>query len=122
MNITNYLEDKLSKHCAGLTAFAMPAAFEIHLHTADPTETGAVAEVANAPYAPKPVTFAAAANGVTQNAALIRWDDIGATTVTHFSISDGTNRLFYAALSASVVVGAGQPLEIPANAIVVTFD
>jgi hypothetical protein len=120
-NATDYLEDKLVRHALGITAFTMPATVKVHLHSSDPTETGAVGEIAGGTYAAATTTFSALAGGSASNAALIRWNDCGAVTLTHFTISDGTNKLFYGVLTTPVTLAAGQPFEIPLGNLVVTF-
>jgi len=96
----------------------------IALHTANPGETGATAEVSGGAYARVSVPtdtsgFDAAATvsglGTKKNAAIIQFvDPVGANwgTITHFSIWDAAtsgNCLVYGALTASVDVSDGDP-------------
>jgi hypothetical protein len=113
MNATNYLEVKLAEHVAGIAPYTMPSTLFIHLHTADPTEIGTVSECTDPQYVRQAITFTGLGGGQVANSNLIRFDDCGAVTLTHCSISDGTNRLLYGALDAPAVMADGQPYEIP---------
>jgi hypothetical protein len=115
MAATDYEEARLAAELAADTGL------RVHLHTANPTEIGNVSEVAGGSYTPQNVTFTAAGSNVT-NAGLLRWDDCGAVVVTHFSVSKGVNRKHYGALASPVTLAAGQPLEIPAAALVISWD
>jgi hypothetical protein len=121
---TDYLEEKIRKHVCGVATFAMPTALFVALHTADPTETGAVSEVTGGTYVRKAATFAD--NGTsTSNNATVRWDSVGAVTVTHYSVWDAVtagNCLWKGAVAAPQTLTASQPLEIPANALVFGAD
>ena len=124
MSASNYLELAILDHIFGGTAFTVPATVYVGLHTANPGETGATAEVAAGAYVREAVTndvtgwdAAAAVSGLgtTKNAAIIQFiDPSGANwgTLTHFSIWDAEtsgNCLFYGALNASIVVNDGDP-------------
>ena len=69
-----------------------PTAWYVALHTADPTETGAVAEVTtgiDANYIRKSITFATPASGQDLSNASVSWtvnSGSGGYTVTHVSI------------------------------------
>ena len=138
MSASNYLELAILDHIFGGTAFSVPATVYIGLHTANPGETGATAEVAVGAYARKDVTndntgwdAAAAVSGLgtTKNAAIIQFTDpSGANwgTITHFSIwdaSSGGNCLVFGALNASVVVNDGDPgPRFNVNGLSITCD
>ncbi len=124
MSASNYLELAILNHIFGGAAFSVPASVFIGLHTANPGETGANAEVAVGAYVREEVVnnvtgwdaaVAVSGLGTTKNAAIIQFiDPSGANwgTITHFSIWDAEtsgNCLFYGALNASVVVNDGDP-------------
>ena len=115
MAATDYEEGRLAAELAA------DSGLKVHLHTANPTETGAVAEVSSGTYTGQAVTFSVIGSNAV-NAALLRWDDCGAVTVTHFSVSKGVNRKHYGALASPVTLAAGQPLEIAASALVISWD
>jgi hypothetical protein len=121
---TDYLEEKIRKHICGVAPFAMPTALFVALHTADPTETGAVAEVTGGTYVRKDVTFAD--NGTsTSNNATVRWNSVGAVTVTHYSVWDAVtegNCLWKNPVETPQTLTATQPLEIPGSALVFGAD
>ncbi len=121
---TDYLEEKIRKHICGVAPFTMPTAHFVALHTADPTETGAVAEVTGGGYVRKPVVFGDNGTSVINNAT-VRWDSVGAVVVTHYSVWDAVtagNCLWKNPVIAPQTLTASQPLEIPANALVFGAD
>ena len=124
--MTNYLERKVAEHTLGILAFTMPATVYLALHTADPTETGAVAELAGGGYTRQATAFAwNVGNARAQNSALERFDNLPAGTITHFSIWDAVtvgNCLYKGALTASITVAAGASAEVAADALSVTLD
>lgn len=95
--LTNYGEEKLSKHLLGVTSFTMPAELYISLHTADPTETGATGEITAGgyTYARQPATFQwDAGNSWTETSALIRWDNLPYSHI-YYLASRAPGRYFY---------------------------
>jgi hypothetical protein len=118
---TDYLEEKIRKHILGITAFAMPVTVYVALHTANPTETGAVAECAGGGYARQACAFTDGGSSAS-NTATVRFNSVGAVTVTHYSLWDAVtlgNPLLYSALDTPQVLLANQPLEFNAAALVV---
>ncbi len=118
---TDYLEEKIRKHILGIAAYAMPATVFLALHTADPTEAGNVAECVGGGYSRQPVTFADGGSNAS-NSALVRFNSVGAVTVTHSSIWDaatGGNPLIYNALVTPQALQAGQPLELAIGDVIV---
>lgn len=115
-----------------------PTAWYVALHTADPGETGATAELANANgYSRQQVTFAAASNGSCANAGTTSANGTALTftssgsawgTITHVSVWDsGTygagNCLIKGALSAPVSMSnAGDQLQILVPNLVLSVD
>jgi hypothetical protein len=126
--LTNYLEDKLVNHVLRNTAFTVPTTVYVALHTADPTETGAVAEVTTGTYpayARKALTVGTPTNGLSTNSADLTWDTLTAITISHVSIWDALtvgNPLYYGALTASKTMGAGDTFRIPTGSLSVGFD
>ena len=114
---TNYAEALVLNWLLTATSVTRPTATYCALHTADPTETGAVAQLtAGNGYSRQPVTFNNAAQPFA-NSNLVSFGpcvtaDWG--TITHFSIWDaasGGNCLYYAALSASRNIAVSDKLE-----------
>jgi hypothetical protein len=107
---TNYLEEKLIRHCFGGAAFAPPAAIHVALFTAPPGEAGGGAEVSGVAYARQPVAF-----GFVQDGASGRWTARNGGTVLFpvagvggwgvvswfalFDAASGGNMLAYAQLT-----------------------
>lgn len=122
---TNYLEQKIRQHVLGIASFTMPATVYVALHTADPTEAGNVAEcTGGGGYARQACAFTDGGSSAS-NTATVRFNSIGAVTVTHYSIWDAVtagNPLIYGALASSQTLVASQPLEFNAAAIVVSVD
>lgn len=121
---TNYLENQLANQILRATAFTPPAKTYIALHTANPTETGAVAEVPTGTWpsyarqdASKGGTqssaWSAPSDGVCNNTLQLlyaAYDGAAPLTVTHFSIWDavtGGNALVYAPLSSARTINPG---------------
>ncbi|ODU24545.1 MAG: hypothetical protein ABS95_01770 [Verrucomicrobia bacterium SCN 57-15] len=130
MSKSNYLETKVLDAALGGQAFPSNANVYISLHTADPGEAGAGAEVTGGSYARKAV-----ANDLTQwpsanpkvNANVITFvtPTAGWGVVTHFGIWDaptGGNLLFSGALTASKTINSGDPVTFAAGAISITED
>jgi hypothetical protein len=99
---TNYLETELLDHVfgKGVRNFTSPATLYVSLHTADPTETGAVGEVSGFGYARQAVTFGAAAASAATNSGALNWTASGGSwgLITHVAIHDAVsagNALFY---------------------------
>lgn len=87
-----------------------PTAWTVKLHTGDPGETGASNEVTGSGYAAQTgVTFTRSANEVS-NTAAITFPTVTTTpyTVTHVSITDGTNVLAKGALDVSKALAVGE--------------
>jgi len=132
-NKTNYLELKAIDHhlSKGVRAFTSPAALAVALHTADPTETGAVSEVANLyAYARQVVTFGAASvnnDGTVANTGALSFTASGGAfgTITHFSIWDSAtygagNCLYYGSTTPNnQAINDGNTLTIAIGGIVV---
>jgi hypothetical protein len=125
MSLSNYAEDKILDHTLGGTAFTQPAAIYLALHTADPTETGAVGEVTGGSYARKSVTFSAASGGSKANNSAATFTNMPACTTTHFSLWDalsGGNCLGSGALTQSRTFQLGDTATVASGAITVSLD
>lgn len=125
MSISNYAENKILDHLFGTAAFTMPAQVYVALHTADPGETGATAEVSGGSYARQAIDFDAAANGATSNSATVTFSGMPGVTVTHVSIWDAAtagNCLFVGALTQSQALPAGSQFVFNAGDAQATLD
>lgn len=123
-NATNYLETNIVKHALGVTSFTMPTSLYLALHTADPTEVGNVSEVTGGSYARQAIVFEFNTPAVENN-GIVRFDDMPACTVTHFTIWDAVtsgNCLIYGSLTSSIVLGAGSSVELADNELSITVD
>jgi hypothetical protein len=123
-NMTDYLERKLINHVLCNSAYTPPATVYIALFTADPTDTGNLAnEVSTAGdtlYARQPVAFKALTTettGQTSNSAQVEFPEAGASwgTVTHIGLMDSDvagagNMLFHGALEKARQADVGTQL------------
>ena len=120
---TNYAEERILKHFLGISSTTMPASISVHLHTADPTEVGATAEVTGGSYAAQVAAFTwDSGNSNAENSAAIEFTSRPAVTVSHWSISDGTNRLFKGAFTTSRTLSAGDTFRINAGDLQISAD
>lgn len=124
---SDYLEKQVLDHFLGTTESTFVTQKYLALHTADPTETGTGAEVANSNnYSRQAINFnpAHATNGTATNNADITFtanSNGGFGTVTHFGIWDNSghgagNMLYYGALPGSgKTIDANDSLKFSAN-------
>ena len=133
MSATNFLEDAILNVLRGTTFPAVPTNFYVALHTADPGESGAGAEVAGGSYARVAMSPAAgtwdapAGSGATQNTGAITFPTPSGAwgVVTHFANWDaasGGNCWIYGALSASRSPASGDTVRFVAGALDITVD
>ena len=115
---------------------AAPTAWYVALHTGDPGETGATAELPSANgYSRQQVTFAAPSGGSLSNAGTTSANAVDLTftssgsawgTVSHVSVFDAStsgNALIKGALSAPVnMANAGDVLKITVGSLVLSVD
>lgn len=123
--LSNYLETKLADHVLRNTAYTPPANLYVALHTADPTETGAVAEASFTGYARKALTMGASSGGVCSSSADLSWNVGSTVTVSHVSIWDALtagNCLFYGPLTQAKSLANGDTFKIIAGSLTVGFD
>lgn len=129
---------------ASAAAGTGPTTLHVGLFTANPTDTGGGTEVAGNAYARVAVTSnltnwagtqgagttvaSTGTSGTTSNNGVITFPTptpAGWGTVTGFGIFDaatGGNLLFWAALTASKVINAGDPVTFPAGSLTVQID
>ena len=106
--LTNYAESQIIKWLMTNAAITRPSAWYVALHTADPTETGAVGELSGNGYARQSATFTEDTNGLVDNDAdVVFGPNTGSNwgLVSHVSVWDALttgNCLFKGALSSSV--------------------
>jgi len=126
--ITDYLEDALLDHVMGVTQLASGTTVYAGLCSANPTDTGAVGEIAGGAYARTALTFGSASTGGTiTNTADTTFPTATASwgTITHSVIWDastGGNALFQGALASSKAVGNGDTFKFASGNVSVTLD
>jgi hypothetical protein len=114
MSISNYAENKILDHLAGVTTWTKPTNVYIQLHTADPGENGT--ENAAGYSARQLSSWNAAANGSISLSSSIDWPNVNTTeTYTHWSVWDAEvsgNCLWTGALTANVAIVSGESFQI----------
>jgi hypothetical protein len=131
--LTNYAEDLLVTWLFTTSSATRPTAWWVALHTADPTETGAVAEVTtgvDSAYARKSITFAdpVASSGQSLSNGSVTWTVNGASagyTVTHISIwtaSTAGSCLIKGALPVARPLAASQVLTFSIGDIIAALN
>jgi hypothetical protein len=126
---TNYLEDKVLDHVfgKGVRNLTSPANLYLALHSADPTETGAVAELSGNGYARQSMTFGASSGGTTSSSDSQTFTASGGgwSAATHMSIWDAVtagNCLVYGPLTTSKTLADGDSLVFAIGAVDVSLD
>lgn len=122
---TNYLETEIIDHIFNKGAWTAPATMYAALHTADPTETGAVGELSGSGYARTAVAWGSSSGGSIQNNATVSFPQATAPwgTVTHFSLwdaSSGGNALYYGTLAASKTIATDDIFEFLSGGITIS--
>lgn len=124
--LTNYGEEKMLRHLFGDLSFTMPASLFVALHTADPGETGATAEVSGGSYARQSVAFDWNSGGArVENAGALSYTNMPAGTVSHCSIWDAVsagNCIAKGALASPQTLSSGQGLTLAAGELRITAD
>jgi hypothetical protein len=123
---TNYAETKIYDHMLRNTAWTSPVTVYVALHTADPTETGAVAEISGNGYIRKAAAFAASTDGVGSTSGDVTYDQATGDwgTISHFSIWDAEsagNALMYSSVTTPKAVNSGDTAKFTAGDITVTI-
>lgn len=125
---TNHAEDLVMDWVFTNGAVTRPTAWYVALHTADPTETGAVGELSGNGYARQSVTFSASSGGATSNSGSLTFGPNASSnwgSVSHVSVWDAVtagNCLAYGALSSPVTINVGDSLVISAGNLDITLD
>jgi len=126
-SLTNFTENEVLDHILKVGSYSPPATVYLALFTADPGETGALAnEATYTGYARKAITFgAAAARAVTQNAQ-VDFDPCtgGSNVISHWGLMDALtsgNMLAYGAFSASKTVSSGYTPFVASGQVQVSF-
>lgn len=129
---SDYLENMLLDTLFSNGTFTKPTNLHFALHSADPGETGAGAELSGGGYARVSVanngsTFSRTGNTVTNAGAISFAESTGSQgTATHFGIwtaSTGGSLLYYGPLGASLAVtAAGITVTFPASSITISED
>lgn len=124
--MTDYTEERVLKHFAGISSFTMPTSIFLALHTATPGEAGSSNEVSGGSYARQAITFTwNSGSSRVENTAQVAFTNMPAATVSHWSIKDAStagNTLFYGAFSASRTTSSGDELRLAAAALQLTAD
>lgn len=134
MSLGNTTENDIAEYMFKATAFSWNAAtnLTVHLHTADPGESGTSSsnECGYGSYAAVNVSRSGTGWTVTNNsatnAALIQFPQCtsGSETATHVSITpqSSTQILVSGALSSSLAISSGIQPQFAASALTVSFD
>lgn len=125
---TNYAEDLVLNWLFTAGAATRPTSWFAALHTGDPTETGAIAELSGNGYARQSVTFNAAASGLVDNTAELtfgpntssNWGSVSHVSV--WTLVSGGNCLIKGALNSAVVINVNDSLRIPAGQLDLSLD
>jgi hypothetical protein len=108
-------------------AAARPTTWYTALHTADPTETGAVGELSGNGYARQSTTLTVSGNEASNSTALTFGPNTGTPwgEITHISVWDAPsngNCLAYGALSSPVDMSVGDSLTISSGALDIVLN
>jgi hypothetical protein len=127
MSASNFLELKLLDHSLGTASWTSPTDVYLALFSTDPTDAGSGTELSGDGYARKVVTFDAAADGATVNAATVTFDEAEADwdAATHFGIYDAAttgNLLFHGELDTARTATTGQQIRFLQGEIEITAD
>lgn len=128
MSASNYSENLMLNAVLTAGALTRPSAWWVGLHTADPGETGATAEVTGGAYQRTSATFGTATTGSTSNTGAINFPSATAAwgTVTHVTIWDaqsGGNCLWSGPHNpASQVIPSGATYSMAAGQLTVSLD
>lgn len=124
---TNFLENKVLDHVLGegVRNYTSPAVLTVGLFSSNPGETGAGTEISGTSYARTGVTFGAASSGSATNSANVTFPTAGAGgwgSVTHAGVFDGSDMIFYGALTVSKTVTEGDTFQINSGQLTITLD
>lgn len=129
---SDYLENALLDHVLGSDDYTPPANVYIALFTVAPSDSGGGTEVSGNNYsrvevANNTTNWPAASGGVKSNGAVITFPEASGSwgTVVAFGIFDAStngNLLYWADLTTSKAIGAGDTARFPASSIQITED
>lgn len=122
---SNYLRDKINDHLHGGPDYTRPATTYFALMTAVPSASGGGTEVTGGSYARvafsnNSTNWPASSGQTKQNASTIDWGTATAAwgtivAIAEYDASTGGNLLTFALLGSPIVVGSGQPFQIPVS-------
>ena len=131
MSFTTYGENLLLNWVFTTGSATRPTAWFVGLHTADPTETGATAEMivgTDADYIRQAVTLGASTTGSSASTSQVVFTPAvaaGSYTVTHVSIwtaATSGNCLMYGTLATSRTISNASPLTFEIGEIIAALD
>jgi hypothetical protein len=125
MSGTDYLEGRFLDHITGNGAYTPPTSLYLCLHTADPTETGAIGHITGGSYAPQLITFGPQVTSRASSTNSQTFLNMPATTATHFSIRENSptgNPMFVGILTNPRTTVAGEPMVFGVGVIVLLAD
>jgi len=131
MSLPNYSENLLLAWMLTTGSATRPTAWYVALHTADPTETGAVGEVVvgtDSAYVRKAITMGAPSGGQSLSTSQVSWtvnSGSAGYTVTHASIWDAVssgNCLFSGALAVPRALVASGVLTFEIGEVVAALE
>ena len=126
--MSNYAESLVIRWLLTAAAVTRPNAWFVALHTGDPGETGAAAELSGNGYSRQAATFTEDTNGLVDNDADITFGPnttVNWGNVTHVSVWDavsGGNCLYKGALSSAVTININDSLRMAAGTLDLSID
>jgi hypothetical protein len=126
--LSNYAESQVIKWLMTNASVTRPTTWFVALHTADPGETGATAELSGNGYARQAATFTEDTNGLVDNDSDVTFGpNTGSNwgNVTHVSVWDTVsagNCLAKGALSSPVTINVNDSLKLAAGSLDISVD
>jgi hypothetical protein len=126
--LSNYAESQVIKWLMTAAGVTRPSAWYVALHTADPGETGATAELSGNGYARQSAAFTEDTNGLVDNDADVTFGPNTGSNwgeITHISIWDAVssgNCLAKGAISSPVTINVNDSLKFAAGQLDVSID
>jgi hypothetical protein len=130
-SLTNFAETEIMDHIfngsdgAG-SVYTPPATIYLSLHTADPTDTGSLAnECTGTAYVRKAIAFHAAATRAIQQDGVVTFTQAGGAwgTITHWGICDAEtegNMLAYGAFAVQKTIVTGNTASVADSEVIIT--
>jgi len=131
MSFTTYGENLLINWAFNVDSVTRPTAWFVAIHTADPTETGATAEMVvgtDADYVRQAVTMGTSSSGSSASTTQVVFTPAAAAgtyAVTHVSIWDAAtvgNCIMYGALATPRSISNASPLTFEIGEIIAALD